>query len=1069
MAMAEAICCTSVNCNCDNFKPGKLKRRQCENCKHGWVAHALSKLKVHHMYQSSQVEIVHSNVVFDIGSLMLYGTQAIPIRLKILLDRLFSVLKQEEVIQILNALDWTLQDYIRGYVLQDVAGKVLDRWAIMTFEEEIATLQQFLRFGETKSIVELMTLQDKEGQAVLVPSTRTSSDIRTFIERNTPCTAVNFSSSKVDKISSNSMHHFENFVNSMAFMLPFQLLGTVQTPFLGSSTGPLQRKNQQHQKQPCDVSVEHQSPKQDDLGRDSLRRENPLPLANPSKSSLLGCRSISFTADLDCSGEKQLDSLMTSTKIETEDFSPSDNYSDGPSTPCTPSMSSDVTQMSPETKVRSLGNGSGGVSGSGSSLKKGRVFCNACEKTFYDKGTLKIHYNAVHLKIKHKCTIEGCNMVFSSLRSRNRHSANPNPRLHMPMNRNNRDKDLHGGLSADESSQGENRHEYNNPISNFSAESHKSVPSYMVSHVETGPKLNNSFPTTSQSGILFSNLKTVQPVLPFYRSMVSPEELANTPGTLPSLPLLSSSVPVKPTTRPELCIMDHIPKKKSRKSSMPIKIEKEMVAQDEQVDKGCSSEDEVSLQGRDKDKCTGCQAEELMCTKQSGEPMKAREAYTGEDNEWNVTKHLMDQTSDKDTIKRENKDYEPRQTETGVITYTSSPLENRPIKNYCDDLLCQESNGCEDRENRENIKSLSASDKISNLIRDEGDHRLNHAADLQLTDRGGLDGCENDYALQLFHLDTNVDLPHHCDICSKTFKNPYSVKMHYQNAHLKEMHMCSVDGCNAAFPSRRSRDRHSANLNLHHKLLTKDSLRSANTIYSPSSHCRDRDSVGLGYCQDQWDRDLPNQDPTSHTSVTIQGHNRMGLVFPMNKMPTAPDSTEVSALGDMEGLGEEGEGGGHGDDGAVLDLSTSTSDLPRGNSSVQSSWDSDGVGSEEGKLPPMEDSDESCDGIGVGRQGSEDLALEGEKNLGCYGGGQNGLQGGVGGSPITCHICQKVYSNKGTFRAHYKTVHLRLLHKCKVPGCDTSFSSVRSRNRHSQNPNLHRNLSATSGATVHKE
>lgn len=73
---------------------------------------------MHHMYQSSQVEIVHSNVVFDICSLMLYGTQAIPIRLKILLDRLFSVLKQEEVIQILNALDWTLQDYIRGYMLQ---------------------------------------------------------------------------------------------------------------------------------------------------------------------------------------------------------------------------------------------------------------------------------------------------------------------------------------------------------------------------------------------------------------------------------------------------------------------------------------------------------------------------------------------------------------------------------------------------------------------------------------------------------------------------------------------------------------------------------------------------------------------------------------------------------------------------------------------------------------------------------------------------------------------------------------------------------------------------------------
>ncbi len=63
-----------------------------------------------------------------------------------------------------------------------MAGKVLDRWAIMTFEEEIVTLQQFLRFGETKSIVELMALQDKEGQAVVVPTTRTNSDIRSFIE-----------------------------------------------------------------------------------------------------------------------------------------------------------------------------------------------------------------------------------------------------------------------------------------------------------------------------------------------------------------------------------------------------------------------------------------------------------------------------------------------------------------------------------------------------------------------------------------------------------------------------------------------------------------------------------------------------------------------------------------------------------------------------------------------------------------------------------------------------------------------------------------------------------------------
>ncbi|OWK52331.1 Zinc finger protein basonuclin-2 [Lonchura striata] len=82
------------------------------------VQQALDKLSTQHLYHPTQVEIVQSNVVFDISSLMLYGTQAVPVRLKILLDRLFSVLKQEEVLHILHGLGWTLRDYVRGYILQ---------------------------------------------------------------------------------------------------------------------------------------------------------------------------------------------------------------------------------------------------------------------------------------------------------------------------------------------------------------------------------------------------------------------------------------------------------------------------------------------------------------------------------------------------------------------------------------------------------------------------------------------------------------------------------------------------------------------------------------------------------------------------------------------------------------------------------------------------------------------------------------------------------------------------------------------------------------------------------------
>ena len=80
---------------------------------------ALDKLGFRSIYQMGlQVEVVQPSVVFDIASLMLYGSQATPIRLKILLDRLFSVLQHEEVLQVLHGFGWAYEDYARGYILQ---------------------------------------------------------------------------------------------------------------------------------------------------------------------------------------------------------------------------------------------------------------------------------------------------------------------------------------------------------------------------------------------------------------------------------------------------------------------------------------------------------------------------------------------------------------------------------------------------------------------------------------------------------------------------------------------------------------------------------------------------------------------------------------------------------------------------------------------------------------------------------------------------------------------------------------------------------------------------------------
>uniref|UniRef100_A0A4W4GK85 C2H2-type domain-containing protein n=1 Tax=Electrophorus electricus TaxID=8005 RepID=A0A4W4GK85_ELEEL len=926
-----AICCTLVSCNCDSFKPGKLKRRQCENCKHGWVAHALSKLKVHHSYQGSQVEIVHSNVVFDICSLMLYGTQAVPVRLKILLDRLFSVLKQDEVIQILSALDWTLQDYIRGYVLQDVAGKVLDRWAIMTFEEEVATLQQFLRFGETKSIVELMVLQDKEGQAIIVPTARANSDIRSFIESSTHRSSI--PPPKSEHLCRSNGHHFESLVNSMAFMLPLQLLSSAPAPLLSSRADPSQQETP--------------------LRHDSLVTGHD--------------NSTHLTSDLE---RDEFPAERASTKIESEDFTINDNYS-SPATPCASSVSSDIIQMSPESKIRPGEKIAG--------MKKGRVFCSACEKTFYDKGTLKIHYNAVHLKIKHKCTIEGCNMVFSSLRSRNRHSANPNPRLHMPMNRNNRDKDLRLGLSEAEEggAEGEVGGEGEKREFGTAAADSRSVSSY-ISNSE--PKLHSSFSNISQSGILFPNLKTVQPVLPFYRSLVTPAELANTPGNLPSLPILSSSVPVSVS---ELEISSEpVPKKKSRKSSMPIKIEKDELAE------GSGSDDEAPPASSD----TGAECVTQMEYAHGVIPASVL-ALPSRTVEMQPEAKL--------------------QHETFIATsmpsiFSSTQKEHHSPVDSEGDQTCNEVNRGDSELKPTSGAALRNTEVVETCMDDCSDLRVENYMDESCDHRVVCADGSSD--LHISCADEAEELLHHCDSCNKTFKNPYSVKMHYRSVHLKEMHMCTVAGCNAAFPSRRSRDRHSANLNLHHKLLTKDHF----GVFTPS--CRDM--------ANESHPDVPHREHLIQTSVISKGNNRMGLVFPMSK---AVECVE----GPVEGAT---------DNEAVLDLST------RG-SGHSSSWDSD-AGSEEGL--PLDDSDESCDGLNTSSATSPSFPNQQLHN-----------------TPITCHVCQKVYSNKGTFRAHYKTVHLRLLHKCKVPGCDITFSSVRSRNRHSQNPNLHRNLSA--GTIINQE
>ncbi|XP_059384493.1 zinc finger protein basonuclin-2 [Carassius carassius] len=336
----EVVGCTHADCPCECFLPGQTRIRSCDRCAHGWVIHAVGKLCAPALLCSGQVEIVQNNVVFDISSLILYGTQALPVRMKILLDRLFSVLTHTQVLNIIHTLGWTLRDYVRGYMLQDSLGRVLDRWVTMSPEDEVVTLHQFLRFGETKSIVELMTEEQQ-----IPPETHRNP---AFKPRDKPPSKT---------------HHFENLPGgSLAFLQPFHYVSASVFPPSHPVT---------------------QRPSKQNNGADEMRTRNKR----------------------DGAPERLLQ-IRSSTR--------------------SPKRLRNVEQR--QVGVGELISDSSGTGERSSS--KARVSCSACAKTFYDKGTLKIHFNAVHLKIKHRCTVEGCNMMFSSLRSRNRHSANPNPRLH---------------------------------------------------------------------------------------------------------------------------------------------------------------------------------------------------------------------------------------------------------------------------------------------------------------------------------------------------------------------------------------------------------------------------------------------------------------------------------------------------------------------------------------------------------------------------------------------------------------------------------------------------------------
>ncbi|KAL5970557.1 Zinc finger protein basonuclin-1 [Taenia solium] len=432
-------------------------------------------------------------VMFETMSMALLGCHAIPTRIKILLDRIWSSSRlQVDLTQFLLSFGWTLQDYTRGYMLTDHKGQLRDRWVSCRVEEEALIIQQFLRFLETRHLAHDM-LASLEAERSAIPTEPNTLPTADYLLGPLPqsITTQQEAMKKEETEVTTTMPSFSapnlaselstRFVAAMAAaaltskvsfpklpVMPLPLPPLPSTGWCGKSEGGPQLSG--------DIGAIPEltfpppaAPPPPPLSAFAATAMDAADMTggafkvNERKKSLTGLFDIWNTPFGGLSEIK-----TTHTERKTEVIPGLDYATDFSTTSTTPAPTTNIgskqqrstratsnrkTPASENKRQHNNGshfvfseckqdtkqetNGASAISAPAAAAliltgrNKKRVLCTTCKKSFCDKGALKIHYSAVHLREMHKCTIKGCNMWFSSRRSRNRHSANPNPRLHM--------------------------------------------------------------------------------------------------------------------------------------------------------------------------------------------------------------------------------------------------------------------------------------------------------------------------------------------------------------------------------------------------------------------------------------------------------------------------------------------------------------------------------------------------------------------------------------------------------------------------------------------------------------
>jgi hypothetical protein len=499
---------------------------------------------------------------------------------------------------------------------------------------------------------------------------------------------------------------------------------------------------------------------------------------------------------------------------------------------------------------------------------KKRVQCNVCLKTFCDKGALKIHFSAVHLREMHSCSVEGCNMMFSSRRSRNRHSANPNPKLHTPHLRRKispHDGRTHqgpfmpsmasfggggggpsmkdGGPAAAAAAVAAMNHNLlGNPMG-VAPPGHHHLPSHGGSHfagmhaAAAGGMMSPEFLHRHQMELQrfhemnkMSSLFNQQGLTEAGRMKLAAAAVVGAGGHLEDVDFPGSGVEAKrarfsdsdsDAELREKFDGDDDDKSLGEQSGGKESSSTHSVSN---LGGGASgggggrkrkSQNPTRIQQQQGSKEGGVMSEELP----QQQPVAGvgggqdDEEFSSDDDDEGFENPLDD--NDEDDDDNDNASGGGGGAGAGSGNGAAGAGSGRDGGHERDEAGEDKKEEGEERGGT-GVDDGSKNGEGESAVAEDAENNNEWSAAANATSAPISASAKSDIG----EIPVDKENPLRCVECRIEFPNHFAVKTHYQDVHLKLMHKCNVDGCNAGFPSKRSRDRHSSNLNLHRKLLS---------------------------------------------------------------------------------------------------------------------------------------------------------------------------------------------------------------------------------------------------------